>query len=77
MSVKFNVQMTDQYMYDFMLYHNYTHASGLMTAIAGVLCLAVFVQKLMDGEKHLQIYLNMKMVKKFNILFQKDLLLVI
>jgi hypothetical protein len=50
MSVKFNVKMTDKYMYDFMLYHNYTHASGLMTAIAGVLCLAVFIQKLMDGE---------------------------
>ena len=50
MSVKFNVKMTDEYMYDFMLYHNYTHASGLMTAIAGVLCLAVFIQKLMDGE---------------------------
>lgn len=50
MSVKFNVKMTDEYMYDFMLYHNYTHTSGLMTAIAGVLCLAVFVQKLMDGE---------------------------
>ena len=50
MSVKFNVKMTDEYMYDFMLYHNYTHASGLMTAIAGVLCLAVFVTKLMDGE---------------------------
>lgn len=50
MSVKFNVKMTDEYMYDFMLYHNYTHMSGLMTAIAGVLCLAVFIQKLMDGE---------------------------
>lgn len=50
MSVKINVKMTDEYMYDFMLYHNYTHMSGLMTAIAGVLCLAVFIQKLMDGD---------------------------
>ena len=50
MSVKINVKMTEEYMYDFMLYHNYTHMSGLMTAIAGVLCLAVFIQKLMDGD---------------------------
>lgn len=50
MPVKINVKMTDEYMYDFMIYHNYTHMSGLMTAIAGVLCLAVFIQKLMDGD---------------------------
>ena len=50
MPVKFNVKMTAEYMYDFMLYHNYTHMSGLMTAIAGVLSFAVFIQKLMDGE---------------------------
>lgn len=50
MSVKINVKMTEEYMYDFMLYHNYTHMSGLMTAIAGVLCLAVFIQKLMGGD---------------------------
>lgn len=50
MSVKINVKMTEEYMYDFMLYHNYTHMSGLMTAIAGVLCLAVFIQKLMNGD---------------------------
>ena len=49
MSVKINVKMTEEYMYDFMLYHNYTHMSGLMTAIAGVLCLAVFIQNIMDG----------------------------
>ena len=50
MSVKINVKMTEEYMYDFMLYHNYTHMSGLMTAIAGVLCLTVFVQNIMKGE---------------------------
>lgn len=50
MSVKFEVKMTEKYMFDFMLYHNYTHVSGLMTAIAGVLCLTVFVQKIMDGD---------------------------
>ena len=50
MSVKFQVQMTDKYMYDFMLYHNYTHASGLMCAIAGVLCFAVFLTKIGNGD---------------------------
>ena len=50
MSVKFQVQMTDKYMYDFMLYHNYTHASGLTSAIAGVLCFAVFLTKVTDGD---------------------------
>lgn len=50
MSVKFEVQMTDKYMYDFMLYHNYTHASGLMSAIAGVLCFAVFLTKMTNGD---------------------------
>ncbi len=50
MSVKFEVQMTDKYMYDFMLHHNYTHASGLMSAIAGVLCLAVFLTKISNGD---------------------------
>jgi len=49
MSVKIEVRMTEKYMYDFMLYHNYTHASGLMTAIAGVLCLTVFIQGVSDG----------------------------
>lgn len=49
MSVKFQVQMTDKYMYDFMLHHNYTHASGLMNAIAGVLCFAVFLTKISNG----------------------------
>lgn len=50
MSVKFQVQMTDKYMYDYMLYHNYTHASGLMNALAGVLCLAVFLTKVTNGD---------------------------
>ena len=39
MSVKFNVKMTEKYMFDFMLYHNYTHLSGLISAIFGVLSL--------------------------------------
>ena len=30
MSVKFEVKMTDKIMYDFLLYHTYTHMSGLL-----------------------------------------------
>lgn len=50
MSVKISVKMTEKYMFDFMLYHNYTSMSGLMGAIAGVLCLAVFVQNTLKGD---------------------------
>ena len=49
MSVKFEVKMTEKYMYDFLLYHNYTHFSGLITAIAGVLCLGVSVNNITSG----------------------------
>lgn len=45
MSVKFKVQMTEKYMYDFMLYYNYTSMSGLLSAVAGVLCIVVFLKK--------------------------------
>ena len=30
MSVKFEVKMTDKIMYDFLLYHTYTHMRGLL-----------------------------------------------
>lgn len=39
MSVKFEVKMTDKIMYDFLLYHTYTHLSGLLGAILGVIAL--------------------------------------
>lgn len=39
MSVKFEVKMTDKIMYDFLLYHTYTHMSGLLGAMIGVLAL--------------------------------------
>lgn len=44
MSVKFNVKMTEDYMFDFMLYHNYTHLSGILGGVVGVLgaVLAIF-----------------------------------
>ncbi len=39
MSVKFSVQMTEKYMYDFLLYSYYTRFSGLFSTIVGVFCL--------------------------------------
>ena len=49
MSVKIQVQMTEKYMSDFMFYHNYTRASGLITLLAGALCIARFVIQLLNG----------------------------
>ncbi len=50
MSVKFNVKMTEKYMYDFMLYHNYTHFSGLVGAIVGVLALGMTISNFISGD---------------------------
>ena len=44
MPVKFEVKMTEKYMYDYMLYHNYSHASGILTAIFGVVALGMGIQ---------------------------------
>lgn len=49
MSVKINVKMTTEYMYDFLLYHNYTNFSGLMSVVAGVVCLGLFVYNIAAG----------------------------
>lgn len=49
MSVKINVNMTQEYMFDFMLYHNYTHASGLISALVGILALGSSIQYLLAG----------------------------
>ena len=49
MSVKFNVKMTEKYMYDFMLYHNYTHFSGLLGAIIGVVALGLTISNFISG----------------------------
>ncbi len=43
MSVKFSVQMKEKYMYDFLLYSNYTRLSGLLGAVVGVLSLGIGV----------------------------------
>ena len=50
MSVKFTVNMTEQYMYDFMLYHTYTHMSGLVGAILGVVGLGMGINALIGGD---------------------------
>lgn len=50
MTVKFEVKMTDQAMYDFLLYHNYTHASGLLGAMLGVVCLGLAINNGINGQ---------------------------
>lgn len=50
MSVKFTVKMTEKYMYDFMLYHTYTHISGLFGAFLGVVGLIMGINGLMSGD---------------------------
>ncbi len=48
MSVKFSVQMTEKYMYDFLLYSYYTRFSGLFSTIVGVFCLGNGITLLMN-----------------------------
>lgn len=50
MSVKFEVKMTDKIMYDFLLYHTYTHMSGLLGAMVGVLALGMGMNYLLAGD---------------------------
>lgn len=50
MSVKFKVKMTDKIMYDFMLYHTYTHMSGLLGAIVGVMALGMGIKFITAGD---------------------------
>ena len=57
MSVKFQVQMNETYMYDFMKYHNYTSTSGIINVVAGLLCLATFVVKISKGDIQASIWL--------------------
>ena len=50
MSVKFEVKMTDKIMYDFMLYHTYTHMSGLLGAIIGVISVGLGIKFIAAGD---------------------------
>ena len=49
MSIKIQVKMTEKYMTDFMFYHNYTSASGIMALLAGLLSAAVAIQGFING----------------------------
>lgn len=49
MSIKIQVKMTEKYMTDFMFYHNYTSASGIMALLAGLLSVAVAIQGFVNG----------------------------
>lgn len=49
MSVKFEVKMTDKIMYDFLLYHTYTHVSGLLGAVIGVISLGMGMKYMITG----------------------------
>ncbi len=49
MSLKISVKMKAEYMYDFMLYHNYTHLNGLFSVVAGVIFLGVFLRDVAGG----------------------------
>ena len=42
--------MTDKIMYDFLLYHSYTSASGLFATLVGVGCFIFAVYKGVNGD---------------------------
>lgn len=50
MSVKFEVKMTEKAMYDFLLYHTYTHVNGLLGALIGAAFLVIAGYKGVNGE---------------------------
>ena len=50
MSVKFSVKMKTEYMYDFMLHYNYTHVSGLLGVVIGILALGYGIFGVIGGD---------------------------
>ena len=50
MSIEFEVNMTDKIMYDFLLYHSYTSASGLFATLVGGGCFIFAVNKGLSGD---------------------------
>lgn len=50
MSIKFEVKMTEKVMYDFMLYHNYTHPSGMISALVGIAMLVAAGYRAANGQ---------------------------
>lgn len=49
MNPKFEVQMSVKYMYDFMLYHNYSRLSGLFGAFVGAIGLLIGINNVLNG----------------------------
>lgn len=50
MVVKFDVKMTEQSMYDFMMYHSRTHVSGIAGAAVGVVSLGLGIFSVVRGD---------------------------
>ena len=50
MSVKVNVDMKEEYMVEFLLHHSYTHYSGILGLIVGVLATAMGISTIIQGE---------------------------
>ena len=50
MSVKFNVKMTEEYMFHFLLYHNYSRFSGILGVILGIGSLGLAVNSLLNSD---------------------------
>ena len=50
MSAKFNVKMTEKYMHDFMVYHNYTHFSGIMGVVVGIISAGLTISNFISGD---------------------------
>ncbi len=50
MPIKFEVKVTDKTMSNFMLYHTYTHAAGIIGMIIGLLSLGAAVHKITTAD---------------------------
>ncbi|MDD2978958.1 MAG: YcxB family protein [Hespellia sp.] len=50
MSVKFDITMTSDVMFNFMISHTYTHLSGIFGVIFGFLSLVIGINKAMGGD---------------------------
>lgn len=50
MNIKFEVKMTDKAMYNFMLYHTYTHFNGIIGAVFGIAMLALGIRAIVQGD---------------------------
>ncbi|MDL2296056.1 YcxB family protein [Lachnospiraceae bacterium OttesenSCG-928-E19] len=52
MSAKFNVKITQKVMFDFLVYHTYTHVMGMVAVVFGLINLTIGIHALVNqGEK--------------------------